>query len=278
MSLPTNWSDVCSSKAHMMGLSRYAFRREYSAAKLKQIGFTDIEFIDGFDGFEQDINSVLRQHNIQFADHLGPGHKGCSYTHMMAWKKMIDDGAPYRVFFEDDVIGHSDLPKGLGQQFWSLTPKDFDILYLGSMMNPRDPVLADPSVLVVESAAYCLHAYILTLSGAKKLWGLINEHSSKNIELKMLDIQVAMWKLENKIKSYCWNGTCTQKSYPTFDEGLPWQAFSDIILPVKDSGLFWQNMRLGTTIGHSSLQLTIPQYSDEVFITQAVKGDKDISK
>ena len=53
----------------------------------------------------------------------------------------------------------------------------------------------------------------------------------------------------------------TQKSFPTFDEGLPWQAFPDVISPQKDTGLFWQNMRVGTTLEHPTLQLAIPQYS-----------------
>jgi GR25 family glycosyltransferase involved in LPS biosynthesis len=271
MNLPTQWSDICASKVYMMGLNRYAFRREYSAAKMKQVGFTQIEFIDGFDGFEQNIDAELSKIGVRFFDDLGPGHKGCSYTHMMAWKQMIEDKAPYRVFFEDDVLAHTDLAKGLGQKFWEATPKDFDILYLGSMMHPQDPASNNSSNLVVESPTYCLHAYILSLQGAQKLWKLIQDFSSKGALLNMLDVQVAMWRVEKRLKTYCWNGTWTPKSYPTFDEGLPWQAFSDIILPVKDTGLFWQNMRLGTTIGHSNLQLTIPQYSHEMFITDTLK-------
>jgi GR25 family glycosyltransferase involved in LPS biosynthesis len=261
MSLPSAWSEITSKKAIVMGLKRYAFRREYSAARMRVAGFSEIECIDSFDGFQDDVDTALGRLGVAFHPDLGKGHKGCSYTHMKAWKDMIDEGVPYRVFFEDDALGHLDLPNGLGQKFWDATPKDFDILYMGNMMNPNDPALADPNNLVVKVPSYCLHAYILTLQGAKKLFSLAKELNAKREHLNMLDIQLVQWQISNSIQWYCWNGTWTQKSFPTFDEGLPWQAFQDIITPQKDTGLFWQNMRVGTTLGHPTLQITIPQYS-----------------
>jgi GR25 family glycosyltransferase involved in LPS biosynthesis len=261
MSLPKTWAELCSSKVYMIGLKRYSFRREYSAARLAACGFSNIEFIDAFDGFHENVDEALATLGVRFNESLKPGHKACSYTHLAEWKKMIDENIPYRVFFEDDVLGHLDLPKGLGQRFWDATPKNFDILYLGSMMNPAEPSLHDPKNMAVSLPSYCLHAYILTLEGAKKIFKLANELNSMNTPLNMLDINLVQWQTMKKINWYCWNGTNTQKSFPTFDEGLPWQAFSDIILPEKDTGLFWQNMRLGTTLAHEDLQITIPKYS-----------------
>lgn len=261
MVLPSSWKEVCASQAVMMGLQRYSFRREYSAARLGAAGFSNIVYVDSFDGFEgEDVDQALKDLGVQFNPELGKGHKGCSYTHMRAWKQMIDDGVPYRVFFEDDVLGHLDLPNGLGQKFWDATPKEFDILYMGNMMNSNDPALGHEDRLVVQAPTYCLHAYMLSLEGAKRLWKLATEMNAQGHPLNMLDIQLVIWQVEKKLKWFCWNGTWTQKSFPTFDEGLPWQAFPDIILPEKDTGLFWQNMRVGTTLGHPTLQLTIPQY------------------
>jgi site-specific DNA-methyltransferase (adenine-specific) len=48
MRLPDSWTEVCSSKAIVMGLNRYAFRREYTAAKLSGVGFTNIEIAQLF--------------------------------------------------------------------------------------------------------------------------------------------------------------------------------------------------------------------------------------
>jgi hypothetical protein len=174
---------------------------------------------------------------------------------------MIDEGAPFRIFFEDDALGHLDLPKGLGQTFWDATPKDFHMVYLGNMMDSNHPQVADPNQPVVQVPTYCMHAYMLSLEGAKHLFALAKELNAAHQPLNMLDIQCFIWQAQQKMKWYCWNGTWVQKSFPTFDEGLPWQAFPDVITPQKDTGLFWQNMRVGTTLEHPTLQLTIPQYS-----------------
>lgn len=256
MSIPDSWKEVCESKAVIMGLKRYAFRREYSAARLAAAGFTNIEYVDAFDAFYDDVDSALAKLGVAVNRNVGTGQKGCLYTHMREWKRMIDENIPYRVFFEDDALGHLDLPNGLGQTFWSQTPKDFDILYLGNMMDPFNNALKDPNALVVSVPSYTTHALIVSLEGAKKFFAL-----AKEMPIITIDIQLLTWQIEKKIKWYCWNGTWVQKSFPTFDEGLPWQAFSDVILPEKDTGLFWQNMRLGTTLTHPTLQLTVPKYN-----------------
>lgn len=255
MTLPDSWKEVCSSKAIVMGLNRYAFRREYTAIKLSQVGFTNIEIVESFDGFNDDVDKALNDLGIKFNPELRPGHKGCSYTMMREWKRFIDSGDEYRLFFEDDAIPHLDLAKGLGQKFWDATPKDFDILYMGNMMEKSHPELNLPEKLVVQVPTYCLHAYILSRKGALKMFEL-----SKGLVMNMLDIQLFEWQIEDKINWYCWNGIWTQKSYPTFDGGLPWQFFQDIITPHKDTGLFWQNMRVGSTLEHPTLQITMPQY------------------
>jgi GR25 family glycosyltransferase involved in LPS biosynthesis len=256
MNYPQAWSEVCSNKAVIMGLKRYAFRREYCAAMLEQVGFSALECVDAFDGFQEDVDAAMKELGVLFNPQLGRGHKGCSYTMMREWKRMLDDGVPYRIFFEDDALGHMDLPNGLGQKMWDATPKDFDIVYMGNMMG--NVASAD---LVVQQPTYCLHAYILSRKGAEKMWKLAQEMNAAGQPLNMLDIQLVQWQLEKKIVWYCWNGTGIQKSFPTFDEGLPWQFFPNVITPQKDTGIFWQNMRVGTTLEHPTLQLTIPQYS-----------------
>lgn len=260
-SLPSSWPEVCSSKSVVLGLKRYAFRREYSAARLAAAGFSNVECVDSFDGFQDDVDQALADLGVAFTPTLRGGHKGCSYSHMAAWKQMLTDGVPYRIFFEDDAIAHLDLGNGLGQKFWDATPKEFDMLYLGNMMNADHPDVADPKNLVVQVPTYCMHAYMLTRKGAERLFALAKEMNERRELLNMLDIQCFLWQMEKKMTWYCWNGTWTQKSFPTFDEGLPWQAFSDVITPQKDTGLLWQNMRVGTTLEHPTLQLTIPQYN-----------------
>lgn len=254
MTLPTSWATVCSAKAVVMGLTRYAFRREYTEAKLAAVGFTNIEVVEAFDGFHGDTDSALDSLGFKFREGLRPGHKGCIYTMMREWKRFLDSGDEYRLFFEDDSLPHLDLGKGLGQKFWDATPKDFDILYMGNMMGNHPDL--NESNLVVKIPTYCLHAYMLSKKGARRIFDL-----SKNTPLNVIDMQLIQWQISGELNWQCWNGTCISRSYPTFDSGLPWQHFQDIITPEKDTGLFWQNMRVGTTLGHPTLQLTMPQYS-----------------
>jgi GR25 family glycosyltransferase involved in LPS biosynthesis len=259
--LPSSWSEVCAGKAVVMGLKRYAFRRDYAGAKLKQIGFTNIELVDSFDGFNDDVDAAFREAGILVDTSLRPGHKGCIFTMLREWKRFLDSGDEFRLFFEDDAIGHVDLPKGLGQKFWDATPKDFDVLYMGNMMKSGDPAVADPNALVVQVPAYCLHAYILSRKGVNTIFNLIKSMNERGIPVTTIDLQMIQWQIEKKLNWQVWNGTWTQKCYPTFDEGLPWQAFPDVITPQKDTGLFWQNMRVGTTLEHPTLQLAFGQYS-----------------
>ena len=257
MQIPSNWSELCTSNVKMLGLSKYAFRRDYSAAKLGFIGFPNIDFVDALDGFDTDevsIDAALKTLTISCKPTLGKGEKACTYSHVSLWKKMIDANLPYMIVFEDDCLGHLDLPKGLGQRFWDATPKDFDIVYLGNMMNPSDSLLDDKTNLVVSVPAQCLHAYILSLKGAKKLISFLDTLHKMNEQIHRIDIQLTQMQVNNTLRHYCWNGTLTQKSYPTYDDGLPWQAFSDIITPVKDTGLFWQNMRLGSSLEQPQLK------------------------
>jgi GR25 family glycosyltransferase involved in LPS biosynthesis len=236
------WSDICASKALVFGLKRYSFRREYTASKLAAVGFTNLEVVDAFDGHHDDVDGALEALGIRVRPTLGRGHKGCCQTHYAAWKQMIDDDVPFRVFFEDDVIPHLDIRK-LGEEFWNATPKDFDMLYLGSMMNPAEEQMKSSQKHILQLPTYTTHAYILSRKGAIRLMELC-----KTSVLQMIDIQLVCWQDQKQLVWYCWNGTTQQKSYPTYTDDLPWKMFPDVIVPLKDSGLFWQNMRVGTTL------------------------------
>lgn len=247
-----SWSDIYSSRILVFGLKRHNFRREYTASKLAAVGFTNLEIVDAFDGFNNDVDAALNSLGIKVNPSLGQGLKGCCQTHYSAWKQMIDDGVPYRVFFEDDVIPHSDI-QILGEKYWDATPKDFDILYLGSMMNPDDKQLQDSKELILKLITYTTHAYILSRKGALRLMELC-----RSSILHMIDIQLVCWQDQKKLIWYCWNGTIQQKTCPTYSDDLPWKIFSDVIVPIKDSGLFWQNMRFGTTLINPVLQVPMP--------------------
>jgi hypothetical protein len=252
--LPSEWSTMTASKACILGLKRFAFRREYVSMKLKEIGYTALEYVDACDGASES------------EELYGTSFKGSSYrkaqaiSHSSLWKRMVDESIPYLTIFEDDCLPHKNLGNGLGSKFWNDTPKNFDILYIGNMMNPSDPYIVDTVRLVVPTVSYSLHAYIISLEGAKRLLSLLSSLETEEQQPTFAH-HLVKWQMEGKLKGICWNGILEQKSYPTYDGGLPWRAFSDIITPQKDTGLVYTNIRLGTTIQGSLLKLTIPPYT-----------------
>jgi len=258
--LSSDWNTLCASKAYILGLKRFAFRREYSSAKLQEVGYTNIEYVDAFDGFLDSVESAFQKLGFTFSLQGSPGLLGKAYSHISLWKRMVDESIPYMTIFEDDVLPHKDLAV-LGARYWNDTPKSFDILYLGNTMNPEDPMIKDSSSLVVVSPSYSLHAYILSLQGAKRLLALLTKLSETKQPLENLEGQLVRWFQEGTYHGVSWNGTLQQKSYPTYDPGLPWPAFPDIITPQKDTGLVWTNIRLGSTTKAPTIHLHTPPYT-----------------
>ena len=272
MVLPTTWTELIQGKSFIIGLKKYGFRREHSAQLLRQTGFSNLEIVDGWDGYEDKAktDAMLKEIGIElppfekYGSTVGYGHKGCTLSHVLAWRRVIDLNLPYCFIFEDDVIPHTDLLRGLGQEYWSLTlekKRDFDILYLGNMINPEDKRLYDPSEKILESGTYCLHAYLITLEGANRMLSQFIEITKARGFIYVIDVELYYMQSFGQIKYACWNGTNIPKPYPSFSDDLPWQFFPNIILPKKDTGLFYQNFRLGTSVGQEELQLTIPKYA-----------------
>jgi hypothetical protein len=266
--LPSDWSTLCASKAYILGLKRFAFRREYSSAKLQEVGFTNIEYVDAFDGFlgSNSVESAFQKLGFTFPLQGSSGLLAKAYSHISLWKRMVDESIPYMTIFEDDVLPHKDLA-ALGVRYWNDTPKSFDIMYLGNAIHPEDPMIKGSSGLVearlsvVLSPSYSLHAYILSLQGAKRFLALLAKLSETKQPLENLEGQLVRWFQEGNYDGVSWNGTFQQKSYPTYDPGLPWPAFPDIITPQKDTGLVWTNIRLGSTIKGPTIQLHTPPYT-----------------
>lgn len=251
-----SWDECLGAKAFLLGLSRYSFRRDYSASLLKGVGFTNLELVDAYDGYLErpKTDTDLRALGIELPERLGYGHRGCILSHIGIWQRIVREELPYAFVFEDDVIPHPAISKGLGQEYLRLTSKTLDIVYIGNMMNPADPQIYDASRKVIESPTYTTHAYMITLEGAKKLLSII----------PTMNQPIDMWLYELQCRNYlfftCWNGVNLPKPYPVYREDLPWQFFPNVLLPQKDTGLFYQNFRLGSTLCSERLTLDVPQY------------------
>ena len=267
--LPIEWSELIQGKSFIVGLKKYGFRRDYSAQLLREAGFSNLELVDGWDGYadKEATDRKMKELRIelppseQYGPSIGYGHKGCTLSHVLLWKRILDEQIPYCFIFEDDVLPHTALKTGLGQEYWSLTlGREFDIVYMGNMLNPKDMRIYDPSEKILESGTYCLHAYLITLEGAKRILSDFIKTTKERGFIHMIDVELYYMQIENRMKYCCWNGKNIPKCYPTYSENLPWQFFPNIILPKKDTGLFYQNYRMGTSVGQEELSLVIPKY------------------
>jgi GR25 family glycosyltransferase involved in LPS biosynthesis len=113
---------------------------------------------------------------------------GCNLSHLMAWRKVhtapVTDN-PYTLILEDDVRFSSDW-RDRWEQARPHIPADADLLYLGGVLPPNQPVLPHaleainthwarikPNTFFSPVPAphfhFCAYSYVLTPSGAKKL-------------------------------------------------------------------------------------------------------------
>jgi glycosyl transferase family 25 len=148
--------------------------------------YTDIEIVYGFDGKnpseeskkEQKIFSMLPQR-------LQPGARGVWISHLRIWKKMVDQGVPVAMVFEDDALFTDNFSEKMEKVLASL-PTD-GILYFGGRFVPNFVIPDGYFTYVNEhicqsnfknlSNVYherTIHGYIITLKVAKLFIEIFN--------------------------------------------------------------------------------------------------------
>lgn len=200
----------------ILSLPRYEYRFQHTRHHLQQVGFQNIQFYKGIDGFVDDLSGITIQLGIPgiYTEDIAqrPGNIACTLSHISLWKKIIDESLSYLLIFEDDALPHPNF-REVASLWWDQTPRDLDIVLLGNQMDPTLQDLYDPTNLIVRHPAYCLHAYIVTQKGAQKLMQLVKSQSA----MKMNDAQVMDWMSQGLLDFVCWNGAWIQnKGYETF--------------------------------------------------------------
>ena len=257
MGLPGSFEDLLNGGAFILGLERHEERRTRAVEKLAAAGFKGLVAAEGVDGHAhpEDIMKVSEAlfPGLAWAPHLTAGHRGCSLGHMRLWKYVVDAGLPYALIFEDDVLPHPRLAE-LGPVWWKET-LDFerksaalDIVLLGNQMKTL--WIQDVVDKVVQSPAYCLHAYIITQAGARKLLTVIEEIIYSGARMPMNDLLVFHMLETNKLHYCCWNRGPTERGVPVFSLDMPLQYVKehDVAIWYRDTGLFYQNGRGGSTL------------------------------
>lgn len=97
------------------------------------------------------------------------GKQGCFLSHVDVLRRIIDSRIPCAFVFEDDVVFHPEFRTLAPRYFDELTPPDFDLVFIGCQTVPERPVPVE-TLVARNVPVFGLHAYMITLDGAKKLY------------------------------------------------------------------------------------------------------------
>jgi len=247
MPLPDTFAELQAQGGVMAFLPRHRPRAEYSFAKLGDVGFTNIELFEGVDGFTADVRQIAAADGWSFDPEVRVGRIGNALSMLRLWRRVVQQDLPYLLIFEDDVLPRPDVAS-LGPRYWEETPRDVDFVYLGNQMTVEPE---DKDRLVVQALSWCTHAYIVSNKGAHRALELLSQPQRELLKghIDGLDTQIREWMSQGVIRWACWNGTRLPKVYPTSDEIATLSALpSDVAWSPRDSGLFYQNFTLGSTV------------------------------
>lgn len=234
----------------ILSLPRHEARFRHTKQRLEEVGFQNLRLFNAVDGFHDDLESVAQSlgivHPLDSRMAALKGITGCMFSHIKIWKKVVDEQLPYLMVFEDDALPHPKF-REVAHLWWNITP-DVHITFIGNQINKHNEQAKNPQNLIVRIPVFCLHAYFITLEGAKKLMELVRNEPG----LKIIDIQLMDWISQGKLSFACWNGSwISEKGYEICKKDTPRDTVAkhtDMIVDIRDTGLIYQNACLGHTL------------------------------
>jgi glycosyl transferase family 25 len=168
--------------------------------------YTDVETVYGFDGMNAITESKKERKIFEELSTLRPGERGCWISHLRIWKKIVDQGIPIALIFEDDAQFNENFKNIIEKM---VLPAD-GIVYIGGRFVPNFVMSAEYTLPVNEYISQSnfkrflntvhertTHSYIITLKLAKLLIEIFNNCSRPGQldhfmiqKLKALDIPV----------------------------------------------------------------------------------------
>ena len=238
-----SWTDVLKGPCSVINLDRNPQRWEDVQEKIIKAGFTNFERFSAVDGknpevlktvWEQLGNPSFASWDQEFVQY--PGKQGCFLSHVLLWKKIIDEKIPWMTVFEDDVLFHPKWNE-LAPQYFESTPKEFDVLYLGAQFEFYSQYHID------QGPIFCTHAMIVSYEGAKKLYDMCLKKIGGVYTVDCMIIDYIKQKLIKKedpydFKWYVWNGRFFPTDMAIMDKG--WTK--------RNSGLVFQDESYGSEV------------------------------
>jgi len=145
------------------------------------------------------------------------GIKGCALSHHSIWQYMINNDLNNVMVFEDDAIIDENFDRDL-QHVWNHLPKDYDIIYFGSIFGGLDNSIMNTlfkKVIGIDNeeinefvhkskGTAGTHALMISRQGAKKF---INKKINCHIDLQLLT-----WIKTYNYKAYAVNENIVETS------------------------------------------------------------------
>lgn len=215
----TELRKVTEFRTFLINMDRSPDRLERATLLLKQNGFTAVERWRAVDASNDDLDAAWRVHGSPTHDPWDPefqtykGKQGCMLSHIGIWKHMIDANIPIANVFEDDIAFHP-MWRELSPVFYRDTPRDFDILYLGS----KHP--SDNYDHIQVAPVYCTHAYTITNQGAHKLYMMLLRYPNGVSTIDNMIHAYMRHAMVSKVYPvvwYAWNAT----GYPCSEADMP---------------------------------------------------------
>jgi len=232
----------------IINLERNPERWKICEERVKEAGFTNYQRVIGVDGKDSDTlqKEWEKLNNPKFADWdtefvTYPGKQGCFLSHFKIWKEIIENKIPYTLIFEDDVLFHPKW-KEIAPAYLNATPKNFDVVYLGSQIEFFSQYHVD------RGPVFCTHAMLLSYDGVVKLYNMLLKNSVGvyTIDCMLIDLMKDYYRKlrtnrEAKIPFswYVWNG---QQFYPTDLRNMPkgWTK--------RNGGIIFQDESFGSEV------------------------------
>lgn len=239
--------ELYSAPAFVINLDRRTDRWEHSKKAIEDAGFRDVRRFQGIDaenplelkeawdgcvGADAHINTY---YDTEFQTYKGK--QGILLSQVLLWKHIIDCEIARACIFEDDVVFHSKW-KELAPAYYAKTPKDWDVLFMGSQMEFESRSHID------RGPVFCLHAYCVTLNGARKLYDLVmNSRTREAGGIYTIDtmLKVHMETRAPQFDWYVWNGSFfPDEARDNASGGSGWTK--------RNQGLVFQDVRFGSDV------------------------------
>jgi len=219
-------------------------RLKLCKSRIVNAGYKNIIIFNGVNSSKQeetDEAMKLFPRLPGFDENTNLGQLGCTLSHLKVLRHIVDNNIEAATIFEDDAMFHPNW-EILSKRYYYHTPKNYDMIYMGNQMNTEsDKINTEPT--------FCLHAYIVTLLGARKLlnciirWDYYDQGFTGLVIVDVILIDIQKRVKEEKLRSlftwYCWNGTyhpCEHNMLPLEDR------------KVRNSGLVFQDDTFESTV------------------------------